>query len=255
MDTISRRIEEAHARSALYRYLSTLYVYPDSASWQTLHESSPGDLERVLSVLGWSAKGSTRLPERLQAMTAEQFASEHVAIFGHTAAGELRPYEAGYGAHHVFQETQCLADVCGFYGAFGLEPSETQRERPDHIAVELEFMHVLALKEAYALLHEWGENADLCTQAEIGFLRDHLGRWAPSFLKRLSDRSGGGIFELIADVTAACVKAHRQTVGVDLGANDVEPAPASAEPEGTNFSCVAACGAGMEESTGTEAAN
>ncbi len=249
MHTISRRIEQAHARSALYHYLSTLYVYPDSASWQLLHDSSPGDLERVRSVLGWSARGFTCLPERLQAMTAEQFVGEHVAIFGHTAAGELRPYEADYGTHHVFQETQCLADVSGFYRAFGLEPSDTRRERPDHIAVELEFMHVLALKEAYALLHEWGENADLCGQAGIGFLRDHLGRWAPSFLKQLRDRAGGGIFELIADITADCVKAHCHDVGVDLGANDLEPAPASAEPEGTNFSCVAACGAGMEDST------
>lgn len=248
MDTISRRIEQAHARSALYRYLSMLYVYPDSASWQMLHEGSPAGMKGVLSGLGWSASGSTCLLERLQAMTTEQFLGEHVAIFGHTAAGELRPYEADYGTQHVFQETQCLADVSGFYRAFGLEPSETRRERPDHIAVELEFMHVLALKEAYALLREWGENADLCAHAEIGFLRDHLGRWAPSFLKQLGNRSGGGIFELIADVTGDCLKAHCQDVGVDLGPNDLEPAPAAAEPEGTNFSCVAACAAGMEES-------
>jgi len=249
MDTTSRRIDAADARSVIYRYLSTLYVYPGSGSWQTLRESSPGDLERVLSVLEWRASGCTGLSERLSAMTAEQFVAEHVAIFGHTAAGELRPYEADHGAHHVFQETQCLADICGFYRAFGLEPSETQRERPDHIAVELEFMHVLALKEAYALLHESEENAGLCAQAEIAFLRDHLGRWAPSFLKHLSERSGGGIYALIADVTADCVKAHCQIAGVDLGANDVEPVPASTEPEATNFSCVAACGAGMEEWT------
>jgi TorA maturation chaperone TorD len=43
-----------------------------------------------------------------------------------------------------------LADVTGFYAAFELTPATARPDMEDHIAAELEFMSVLALKEAYA---------------------------------------------------------------------------------------------------------
>lgn len=244
METENQRIERAHARGAIYLYLSTLFVYPEAPAWQTLQEPSVEDLEYALCLLGWSADETAQVQKRLQEMARENFAAEHVAIFGHTAAGELRPYEAGYGTNHVFQETQCLADVAGFYRAFGLEPCQVQRERPDHIAVELEFMHVLARKEAYALMHQWMEHANLCCDAEVSFLRDHLGRWAPSFLKSFGERTRRTIFETIANATAACLEDHCHALGIDPGAKDLDLAQSTAEAEGTNFSCTSTCIAG-----------
>ncbi len=238
MDTESSAIEQAHARATLYYHLAALFVYPDGALWESLEEFSVQDWQRIFSLLRWSDKGCARLQKRLRSVTQEQFLAEHLAIFGHTAAGELRPYEAGYDTHHVFQETQCLADIAGFYRAFGLEPCETRRERPDHIAVELEFMHVLSIKEAYALAQGWGEKAGICREAQSAFLRDHLGRWTPSFLTHLAERSRGGTFEMIAEATAVCVKTHCQDSGVEAGANDLEPA-ASSNAEGSNFPCMA----------------
>jgi DMSO reductase family type II enzyme chaperone len=248
METDKRRIEQAYARASIYHYLSTLFVYPEPAAWERLRALSVEDLEHALSYLGWSTEEPARAQRRLREMTREKFEAEHVMIFGHTAAGELRPYEAGYGTHHVFQETHALADVAGFYRAFGLETCEVQRERPDHIAVELEFMHVLALKEAYALMHRWTAQADLCHHTESSFLRDHLGRWAPSFLKRLGDRTSNGIFDLIARATAVCLKTHCQDAGVDPGPEDFELALSSADADGTNFSCASACAAGTGDS-------
>ena len=239
MESETTAIARAHARAALYHYLSALFVYPDATAWRMLQEFSAEDWQRVFSILHWSANGCVRLQDRLRRITQEQFLAENLAIFGHTAAGELRPYEAGYGTNHVFQETHCLADVAGFYRAFGLEPCEAKRERPDHIAVELEFMHALALKEAYALAHDWGEKADICCEAQTGFLRDHLGRWAPSFLKRLAERTRGGTFEMIADATAFCIEAHCHGAGIDAGVSDLR-LEAMSEPEGINFPCMAA---------------
>ncbi len=238
MEAEKSAIERAHARAALYYYLSALFVYPDAATWRMLQEFSVEDLEGIFSILHWSANGCARLHDRLHAISKEQFVAENLAIFGHTAAGELRPYEAGYGTNHVFQETHCLADVAGFYRAFGLDTSEARRERPDHIAVELEFMHALALKEAYALAHDWGEKVDICRDTQAGFLRDHLGRWAPSFLKSLAERTRGGTFEMIADATAFCVEAHCHDAGIEAGVSDLKPEAMSA-PEGLNFPCMA----------------
>lgn len=238
MQTETSAMERAHARAALYYYLAALFAYPDTAAWRTLQEFSAEDWQCVLAVLDWTANSGTRLQNRLHAITQGQFEAEHLAIFGHTAAGELRPYEAGYGTSHVFQETHCLADVAGFYHAFGLDTCEAKRERPDHIAVELEFMHVLALKEAYALAHDWGEKADICREAQTGFLRDHLERWAPSFLNSLAERTRGGTFEMIADATAFCIKAHCHGAGIETGVSNLRPETMS-EPEGINFPCMA----------------
>jgi DMSO reductase family type II enzyme chaperone len=240
MELENRSIERAEARAAIYYYLSTLFVYPDTAAWRALEEFSPAVLEKALAILGWSEGECRRAQAVIRTTGREQFEAEYLASFGHTAAGETQPYEAGYGAKHVFQETQCLADVAGFYSAFGLTPSELERERPDHIAVELEFMHVLALKEVYASAEGWDDKAALCRDAERDFLRDHLGRWAPAFLKRLGARDRGSAFAAIGAATAAFVEAHCRELGVEPGAGDVE-VRAPSEAEGANFSCSQSC--------------
>src|SRR3972149_4932733 len=69
------------------------------------------------------------------------------------------------------------ADVAGFYRALGLRVAANFRERPDHIATELEFMQVLALKEARALARRERAHAGICRRAQARFLREQLGRW------------------------------------------------------------------------------
>ena len=60
------------------------------------------------------------------------------------------PYEGSYGAAPLLAgKGAALADIAGFYAAFGMTPGAAEVE--DHIAAELEFMSVLALKEAAAL--------------------------------------------------------------------------------------------------------
>ena len=47
----------------------------------------------------------------------------------------------------------------------------------DLISTELEFMSLLARKEAYAAMRKWVRRREVTLDAEAGFLRDHLGRW------------------------------------------------------------------------------
>ena len=70
-----------------------------------------------------------------------------------------------------------LADLAAFYHAFGLEVAEDAGERHDHLCLELEFMCVLAAKEAYAHEHQLdAEQLAQCRDAQKTFLREHLGR-------------------------------------------------------------------------------
>lgn len=81
-------------------------------------------------------------------------------------------YECNY--HPPLTSAVEMADVAGFYRAFGLDFSG---DRPDHIASELEFMRLLAMKEAKALMDGDVGNAGICLAAQKDFLTSHLGRW------------------------------------------------------------------------------
>jgi hypothetical protein len=130
-----------------------------------------------------------RLDHALQPAGFDSFLNAYLAAFGHAARGSCPLNEIEYGdikADPLFQPHR-LADLAAFYRAFGLEVTEDAGERHDHICLELEFMCVLAAKEAYA--HEHQLDADQlaqCRDAQKKFLREHLGRWTPAFARRLA---------------------------------------------------------------------
>jgi nitrate reductase assembly molybdenum cofactor insertion protein NarJ len=80
--------------------------------------------------------------------------------------------------------TPRLADIAGFYSAFGLAVS---RERPDHIVAELEFMSFLLLSEAEARTDGEPERAEIAADAARVFLRDHLGTWVTAWASRVGE--------------------------------------------------------------------
>lgn len=84
-----------------------------------------------------------------------------------------------YGAEHLvkndFQRANLMADIMGFYTAFGLEPD---KERPDSITCELEFMYSLIFKRNRASkalpAQEVDEKVNVCRDAEEKFFAEHL---------------------------------------------------------------------------------
>lgn len=78
-----------------------------------------------------------------------------------------------------------LADLHGFYSAFSLNHRGPLPS--DHLAVEAEFMAHLLLREAYAKASGNQEMEAVVRDAQMKFLRDHLGRCL-GFLKALEAR-------------------------------------------------------------------
>jgi TorA maturation chaperone TorD len=125
-----------------------------------------------------------------------------------------------------------LADVAGFYRAFGLQPSDGQPEIEDHVCAELELMSVLAYKEAWATAERHAAGLEVTRDAQRAFLRDHLGRWGPAFAARVSAAAPPGTYPAAAAVLIGWLAA-------DCARWEVTPEPLEgvSEAEDTPFAC------------------
>lgn len=184
--------EKPLARSALYQLLSTAFIYPDHAALTGMREGAHQAMP-LASRVGWRRVEGVlqRLGRQLQAMDEERLLHDYLEVFGHTTAADCPPYEGEYGQAHIFQKSHMLADLQGSYRAFGVEVNSTFKDRPDHLSVELEFMHLLALKEAYAILHQHdNDKVETCQRAQKAFLAGHLAPWALPFSLMLAKKAG-----------------------------------------------------------------
>jgi TorA maturation chaperone TorD len=145
-------------------------------------------------------------------------------------------YETEYGLPHEFRQSQEMADLNGFYQAFGFTNGGIVRERSDHLAVELEFMHILALKEASAANQGLLEQVEICRQAQGKFLQEHLGRWIDWFTKSVGGQVGEeAVYALLACFAAAFIKADAARLGTLLEERQVNEI--SHTPFELDFSC------------------
>ena len=229
------QVEETAARSALYRLLSLGFLYPEAENLVRLR-SGIEEAVACLEFLGYSRILPT-LHSAREALppTYEVLERLYLKTWGHTISSECSPYEMEYGSAHIFQKSHGLADIAGFYRAFGLKISSQARERQDHLSMELEFMHFLTWKEAYALKqgHD-DEKITLCRQAQAKFLAEHLS-WLSLFVQRLSQKVEGSFFAIWGQLAEGFLSLEAQAMGVTL--QKPKPVQDEAQEEAQDEEC------------------
>ena len=234
------RVSQLLGRAARYKFLAAAFAYPDPPMLAELREGRWPDFEDDSEAL------SRALPAFRAACAQADLASlqeEHSVLFDRQV--RCSPYESSYGdGRRLGGKPVELADVAGFYTAFGLEPSSSHPEMPDHIALELTFMSVLCLKEAYALFHGLGEGQEVTREARRGFLSAHLGRWVGAFAESVEAAAEGVFFKAAAALLREFVAEECRTLGVVPSPLDC--VVAAGEPDGIACPFAPAC----EESSG-----
>lgn len=201
-------VQRALARSAVYRLLACL-ACPDDVALAILREEAWAEVATAAALLPPRVARSLKaLTEHLDWPVFAAVQAEHRRLFPHIHSADCPLYETAYSAQHVFQLSQTLADIAGFYRAFGLDRSEVRRERVDHISVETEFMSFLSYKEAQARLACNSEGLHVSRQAQRRFLESHLGHWLPAFARRLETAAGQGVYRDLALVASAFIAAE-----------------------------------------------
>lgn len=194
----------------MYRLLAMALSYPTDES---------------LAELGELVAEEQRLPGRLSGLLREMASTaaagagvlgrEHIRLFPPIESPDTAGYETAYRGDEIFNHTAVMADVAGFYKAFGLAVGGSTRQRPDHITVELEFLAFVSFKEALCIRGGDDEQADVCADAERAFLADHLGDWAPELGRRLKEHALGPFYRAAGSLLDRWVTMRLDGLGLE----------------------------------------
>jgi TorA maturation chaperone TorD len=189
----------ALCRSAIYEALALGFRPPTTETCERLiHDEQNSALAQIAAMLeasqsnGKSTNIAFCVRQLNQCSNLEALEKSYRYLFGFTAHPKVPPYETEYGEEALFQQPQELGDLSGFYSAFRLKLNTF--ERVDHVACECEFLAFLTRKEAYALEQNDAEMLAATRGAQRLFLKDHLGRFVPAFVKTLSRENPEGFY-------------------------------------------------------------
>jgi len=142
----------------------------DAAEWRLLGLFFARPSDGWATQIEWLAKEihDEELRKAAEAAKNGVTASLYDTAFG--PGGPAVPREISHRPQAI--SGQYLAELVGFYQAFGYHSPYV--EPPDHVAVEIDFVSYLRLKEAYAIARDDVANAKVTAIAAKSFLQQHL---------------------------------------------------------------------------------
>lgn len=174
----------AAARCTMYRQLGWWLGFP----WEDFHAAAlAGEIAAAprewAGSLPWQIANLDDMCVRLGKVEADYdlFQSTYVGLFDVGAGGPPCPL---YGGSWAGDRQKTMEEALRFYRFFGLTLSTHERELPDHVSTQMEFLHFACFKEAEAL--GTGDDVSQYRRATRDFLERHPARWLPLALKKLN---------------------------------------------------------------------
>lgn len=202
------------ARSNLHTFLSLVFADPVSTRFQLL--CRPENRDKFLSsfrlledIAGERCESNPFLlaGEILDFIEkkADEIQDEWIRVFGHIPSRDTSCYELEHRLNQdVFATTQSLADIQGFYHAFGLVAESG--ERADHVSVEAEFLAFLLLKQAGAAESGQSDHEEVCGEAIRDFQNDHFLPWVEHLGSILSTHPVARFYRIVGSFVNALVE-------------------------------------------------
>lgn len=195
--------EFAAARSRAYALFAEALAYPDDELREILID---GGLALALrTCLTAISPDIDDLPERWRALQdvdeTDDLAIEFTRLFDAGASGPPCPL---YGGLYEGDRMAKMEEAVRFYNHFGLTLSDEQRELPDHITTQLEFLHFLAYREVEAL--QAGIDPGPFQRAQRDFVARHPGAWIPKLRERLDKEGAAPYFQAVFGLLAGLLQ-------------------------------------------------
>jgi TorA maturation chaperone TorD len=201
----------AALRAGAYRAASEAFRYPEENRIQWIATASHELAQEQAAVAHFASSAAWQrlidALDQLRRCPLAELQRHYVALF---MVGDddvlCPPYESVYREPHARPSGWLLARVEGAYRAATISPPAGQGELPDHLAVELEFLALLAARESDA----WeGRDAAAALEAQehqSAFLRDHVVAWLPALVRKLARADRTGAYATVAAEVATFVQ-------------------------------------------------
>ena len=167
--------------SQLYLLLGKCFSYPTQEFYQLTQDEGTGAEVRVMVEALPFAVNFKGIPT--PGLPQEEFESEYIGTFD-IAFGPSHPcplHESDY--RDDVSSTEITEELLRFYEHFQVKLSDKERDYPDHLVVELEFVAYLAKKEADA--GKRGNDPAPYRRAQVDFLERHLDKWVPKLDEKI----------------------------------------------------------------------
>lgn len=236
-----------------------------AAAWIDPHVSAPGSeppepahIREAWGILSESAPGVSRRELGLNELPADQVdiadlcawlaapapirADALQAVFGLVVSKDCPLYECEYiPSRDASTRTQHLADLAGFFAAFGLRPWPHHPARQDHVAMILSFAALLSEKQLAARAEQDRAQAEehelICRDAATSFMRDHVAWWMPTFGRLCEEQAVALARDASSELAVAvrhfsgAARVLRAWVGIERMHCAVEPVRRIVQPD------------------------
>jgi TorA maturation chaperone TorD len=186
-----------------FKLLAACFYEPDREMF--LQERLCDNLISLLSACGCStaADAARGMLVALSENSDEELKIEHARLF----VGPFELLAPPYGSVHLENKRRIMGDstmaVKKVYQDAGLNLEE--KEAPDHIAFELEFMHFLCLKEAEAAVKDNNLLVHELAQKQSQFFNALLAPWITDFCSVIRNGCENGFYTALADCLEAFI--------------------------------------------------
>lgn len=168
-----------------FYFLSKAFSYPEQDSMKQDRETL-----RLLATDFGTEVGKADTSDKSYPLLDMQV--EYVRLFINSADGVYAPpYASLYVNNSGMLQQQGYDEALAFYAEAGMEPL-AEKESPDHIAYELNFVGFLIDEGLDELLQR--------------FLNKHLAVWYPTFLQRLLDASPNEFYRELGQISGLCLR-------------------------------------------------
>jgi len=209
----------AKARSKAYGFLSLIYLQsPNEDFLQKILDLNfrsfltslivkkgfPKEMAEGLKIVeDFIDKSKKTSPKEL----LEKLCVEHTRLFRGVKPfySPPPPYESVYTEGRVMGES--AVNVLKEYSRAGVGvPHKYEREPPDHISFELDFMRHLSQRECSAWRKNNVTDAIRLLEEQQKFIHDHLIRWVPNLCDKVGEQAKIGFYRGIAKITKGFIQ-------------------------------------------------
>jgi len=178
------RTTMARQRSDIYGILAIIYRQEVTSDF--IEQTKDPQLAGILSELG--VEMTRNFYERPEKELLDDLAVEYARLF----LGPGRHISPHESVHHQRDSGHwgrlwgtATVEAKQIIESTSLTYTDEYKALPDHIAVELEFMQKVTLREEQAWREADADSVASCRQIEKEFIEKHLNRWIPAFCEKV----------------------------------------------------------------------